>query len=305
MIDEGGQRMDNALARGLWSGPAVIAAAIVGGLVIGMVPANVWPVLLAKSDVPAAVSAELAFLAVYLWWVAGGGPPVRLRALRAECFGLNQLSPGHWAWGIAAGLSFAGTVHAAIVLLFRFEPFPAAVFHRGYDLAFIPSRSLQWLACIVSALSAGICEEVGFRGYMQKPIENRYGPPLAIFISSLFFTLIHLTKNWALLGMVPIVFGAGLLLGALARQSGTVIFGILGHWIMDIGLFAFWWTQIAGSFAQRTIFETGVDKSFLVECAAFFALLSFTLLAIRQLGRGSDRRAGAQMAQRRPGFSSA
>jgi Type II CAAX prenyl endopeptidase Rce1-like len=172
-----------------------------------------------------------------------------------------------------------------MILLFRFTQFPVADFHRGYDFSFIPSPSLQWLACIISALSAGICEEVGFRGYMQRPIEVRSGPVAAILISSIFFTLIHLSKSWALAGMVPIVFGAGVLLGLLARASGTLIFGMLGHWIMDIGLFAFWWTQIAGHFTQRTIFETGLDESFCIECAAFAVLLSFTLFAIVQLGR--------------------
>ena len=125
---------------------------------------------------------------------------------------------------------------------------------------------------------------------MQRPIENRNGPVVAILISSLLFMLIHLSKSWALLGMVPIVFGAGLLLGTLARASGTLVFGMLGHWIMDIGLFAYWWAQIAGTFAQKTIAETGADASFWIECVAFAAVLSFTLYAIGQLGhlhRGS------------------
>jgi hypothetical protein len=85
--------------------------------------------------------------------------------------------------------------------------------------------------------------------------------------------------------MVPIVFGAGLLLGTLARRSGTLVFAMLGHWIMDIGLFAFWWAQIAGPFTQKTIFQTGVDESFVIECAGFAVFLSFMLYAIRHLGR--------------------
>lgn len=298
--------MDKLHSLGFWNGLAVIAGAIVGGLVIGMVPANVWPLLLLRFGVPPAAAAEIVFLALFVWWAAGGGPPARLRAFRADCFRLGPISGLTWLWGIGAALAFAGTVHAAIILLFRLEPFPAAAFHRGYDLSFIPSRSLQWLACIVSALSAGICEETGFRGYMQRPIENRNGPVVAILISSLLFTLLHLSKGWALAGMVPIVFGAGLLLGALARQAGTLIFGMLGHWIMDIGLFAFWWAQIVGTFTQRTIFETGVDESFVIECVGFVALLALTLLATRQLGR--LRSAGAEalpVAQTRPEFSRA
>lgn len=61
---------------------------------------------------------------------------------------------------------------------------------------------------MVSPISAGICEETGLRGYMQRPIEQRHGAPVAILIPSLFAAL-HLTKAWATPGMVPIVFGTG------------------------------------------------------------------------------------------------
>lgn len=298
--------MNGTRSSGFWNGLAVIAGAIVGGIIVGMLPANVWPIFLFRLNMPAAAVPGIVFLALFAWWASGGGAPARLRALRADCFRRGPISTVQWMWGIGAALAFAATVHAAIVILFRFEPFPAAAFHRGYDFSFIPSRSLQWLACIISALSAGICEETGFRGYMQRPIEKRNGPVAAILISSLFFTVLHLTKSWALLGMVPIVFGAGLLLGTLARQSGTLVFNMLGHWVMDIGLFGFWWAQISGTFSQKTIFETGFDESFWIECAGFVVFLAFTLYAIRQLGRlrgtGAD---DTPVAHTRPEFSQA
>ena len=75
--------------------------------------------------------------------------------------------------------------------------------------------------------------------------------------------LLHLSKAWAVFGMVPIVFGAGLLLGLLAWSSGSLIASLLGHVVMDIGLFAYWWTGIAGTFTACPIIETGVDRSFL------------------------------------------
>jgi membrane protease YdiL (CAAX protease family) len=272
---------------GLWSRIPVIVRAIVGGLLIGMIPANVWLVLLVvlKLPVPEAAAAEIVFLAIYVWWARGGGPPASFKAVRADYFRVRSLSGTQWFWGVVAALSFAATVHAAIVLLFRFVPYPAAAFHQGYDLSHIPTRQLQYLACVVSALSAGVCEETGFRGYMQRPIENRHGATIAILISSLAFMLLHLTKGWALIGMVPIVFGAGLLLGTLARASGTLWFGILGHWIMDIGLFVFWWAQIGGTFNQRPVSETGMDGTFYAECAVFAAVLIVLLIAIVRLNR--------------------
>jgi hypothetical protein len=120
---------------------------------------------------------------------------------------------------------------------------------------------------------------------MQRPIEQRHGAPVAILISSLFFLALHLTKDWATPGMVPIVFGAGVLLGLLAWSSGSLIPGMIGHVVMDIGLFSYWWTGIAGDFTLRPITETGVDRPFLIEFAAFASSLFIVLLAISRLRR--------------------
>jgi membrane protease YdiL (CAAX protease family) len=275
--------MSEQNTKSFWSRVPVIIRAVFGGVLVGMIAANVWPILLLKIGMPMAAGAEVAFLALYVWWASGGGPPERFKARRADYFRVGRLSGAQWIWGIIAAVSFAATIHAAIVLLFRVVPFPAAAFHQGYDFSFIGSRQLQWLACVVSALSAGVCEETGFRGYMQRPIENRHGPVVAILISSLFFMLLHLTKDWALMGMIPIVFGAGLLLGALARASGTLLFCMLGHWIMDIGLFAFWWTQIAGTFTQRPVSEVGMGASFYIEFAIFAFALMLMLSATARL----------------------
>ena len=95
--------------------------------------------------------------------------------------------------------------------------------------------------------------------------------------------LIHLTKSWSLIGMVPIVFGAGVLLGTLAWASRSLVFCMIGHTIMDIGLFAYWWTQIAGTFSQRSISETGMDQMFYIECSVFAVALMVTLIAIARL----------------------
>ena len=273
----------NAQSQSIGQRVLIVIRAVIVGLLVGMIAANIWPLLPPSLGMPVAAGAEIVFLALYVWWVSGGGPPNSLRAARAENFRVRSLSAAQWTWGIVAAVSFAATIHAALVLLFRIVPFPAAAFHQGYDFSFIPSRQMQWLACIVSALSAGICEETGFRGYMQRPIEKSSGPIVAITVSSLVFMLLHLTKSWALIGMVPIVFGAGVLLGALARASGTLIFGMLGHWIMDIGLFAYWWTQIAGTFPQRPIAESGLDESAFAEVLVFAVVLMVLLIAMRRL----------------------
>jgi membrane protease YdiL (CAAX protease family) len=272
-------------APGRWAKLPVSLRAIVAGLLIALPAANVWALLVLNLGVPFAVLAEAIFLALYVWWAGGGGAPRSTRTARATSFRRGRLSSKQSSWGVIAALFFAATVHASIVLLFRLVPFPMAAFRQGYDFSFIPTLPLRWLAVVISAISAGICEETGFRGYMQRPIEQRHGAPLAILISSMFFMLLHLTKGWATLGMVPIVLDAGILLGLLAWSSGSLIPGMIGHVVMDIGLFAYWWTGIAGDFTARPITETGVNRPFLIACAAFGISLFVTLLAIWQLRR--------------------
>ena len=268
-----------------WSKLPIALRAIISGLLMALIPANVWPLLLLNLGVPLAAIGEVLFLALYVWWAGGGGSPRTTQAARATTFRRSTPTPMQWSWGFIAAFFFAVTIHASIVLLFRIVSYPMAAFRQGYDFSFIPSLPLRWLAVVVSATSAGICEETGFRGYMQRPIELRHGASVAILISSLFFTAVHLTKGWAMAGMVPIVFGAGVLLGLLAWSSGTLIFGMIGHVVMDIGLFAYWWTGIAGTFTARPITETGVDRPFLAACGALATSLLIVLLAISKLRR--------------------
>jgi len=269
--------------RGRWDSLPASLRAIINGLLITLFAANVWTPLIVGLGVPLGAPVEVGFLALFLWWASGGGPPLATQTARGAAFRKGALSPAGWARGLVAALSFAVTVHAAIVLLFRLVPFPTDAFQRGYDLSFIPSLPLKWLVVVISAGSAGICEETGFRGYMQQPIERRHGPALAILVSSIFFMLLHLTKGWATVGMIPIVLGAGVLLGLLAWSSESLIPGMIGHVTMDVGLFAYWWTGIAGDFTARPIAETGVDMPFLIACAAFATSLLVTLFMIWRL----------------------
>ena len=165
----------------------------------------------------------------------------------------------------------------------RLVPLSAAAFHAAYDFSRFPTLPLRWLACVISALSAGVCEEMGFRGYMQRPIERQHGPVLAIAVSSLMFMLLHLNKDWSVIGMTPIVLGAGVMFGILARGSRSLVFCMLGHWVMDIGLFAYWWTQIAGVFHERPIFETGIDLHFMIGTLVFSTAVLVFAYSCRRL----------------------
>src|SRR5258708_3722717 len=188
-----------------WMSLPISLRAIVSGFLIAALASNVWPLLLVSLGVPLAAIAEAIFLVLYVWWASGGGPPLAMQAARATAFRRGNLSSRRWFWSLIGAFFFATAVHASIVLLFRFVSFPMAAFRQGYDISFIHSLSLKWLAVVISAISAGICEETGFRGYMQQPIEHHHGAPVAILISSLLFMALHLTKGWATAGIFLIM----------------------------------------------------------------------------------------------------
>jgi membrane protease YdiL (CAAX protease family) len=268
----------------MWARIPTTARAIIAGLLIGLIGANVWSFLAVVLGFRWwTLLAEVVFLILYLTWASGWGPPAATGAARRTAFRARPLAALPWGWGLLAAVAFAITVHAALVVLFRLTPFPAADFHRGYDLSAAPNAITRWLIVVVAAASAGICEETGFRGYMQQPIESRHGPVVAIVVAAALFTVIHFNKDWLTLGLTPIVLGAGILLGTIAWASRSLVFSIIGHTLMDIGLFAYWWTQIAGVFSARTIFETGVDGAFWLACAALVGALAVTLWAVQRL----------------------
>ena len=273
----------------LWTKLPASLRAVVTGIAVFAVTANVWLLLLLTLNTVLAIALEIVFLGLVIWWSHGGGPPRAGKAFRHRVFRRTRLTAAQWRWGIIAALFFAATIHASIVLLFRFMPYPADAFRQGYNLSFIPSQGLRWVVVAVSAASAAICEEIGFRGFMQQPIEERHGLPAAIFTSSFFFMLVHLSKAWSSLGMVPIVFGAGILLGLLASYSASLIPCIIGHFVMDVGLFAYWWTGIAGTFSARPITETGLDRSFLIAGCSFAISLTLVLVAMVKLKKAPRR----------------
>jgi membrane protease YdiL (CAAX protease family) len=275
----------SAVEHGPWGRLPITLRAIVSGLAVGLIGANVWSLLLISCGPLVASIVEPVFLIAYLWWAIGRGPPRRTGEARRRAFRTPTLSAAGWLWGVIAAVALAASVNAAIVILFRLIPFPVAQFRQGYDLSYVPGAALRWVVVVIAAASAGICEETGFRGYMQQPLETRFSPRWAILTSAVFFTLVHLNKGFAGLGMIPIILGAGLLFGTLAWAARSLIPVMIGHTLMDIGLFAYWWTGIAGTFTARPIGETGVDAAFLVAVGVFAVAVGVCLTSIWRLRR--------------------
>jgi membrane protease YdiL (CAAX protease family) len=238
--------------------------AIFSGFLISTIGVTAWSILLLIVTPPWSVIPMI--IALWAYWKIFSGS-VNFRKVK--------LSPATWKWGTIAAICFVVVVQSSFIITFRIKEFPADQFTSDYKILEKMPLWTAWIMLIMGSVVAGICEETGFRGYLQTPLEKKYGPVTAIIVTSIIFTAIHLSKNWAH-PIIPHIFFASVLLGILAYKSGSLIPGIIGHSILDIFDYSFWWTNLAGGFKKETIFITGVDIHFITWILIFlFALYIF------------------------------
>jgi membrane protease YdiL (CAAX protease family) len=209
---------------------------------------------------------------LWLYWkyFSGSWWPRSTAEARSQNFRAVKLSPAVWKWSLAGTFFFVVILQSATVLTFRLIEFPAEA-SADYGLDALPVW-VAWITIIMASLVAGVCEEIGFRGYMQVPLEERYGPVVGITIVSIMFTVFHLNQAWAQPVLFQI-FAISTLFSILAYTSGSLIPSIIGHTIMDIFNFAFWWTDLAGDFEWQTIAVTGIDLLFITAVLTFVVSL--------------------------------
>lgn len=78
----------------------------------------------------------------------------------------------------------------------------------------------------VVAVVPAICEEVLFRGFVQKSFEQKFKPYFSIFITSLFFGLYHFNPY----GLVALI-SLGFYFGYAAYKSDSLVIPIILHFI--------------------------------------------------------------------------
>lgn len=262
--------------------PMVVRAIVVGFLVFAIVGSVAWTAIMILIPAPWSIGVMAIVLWVYLRYVSGSWWPKATTESRRACFRATKLPMRVWKWSLIAALLAAVLLESSLVVTFRIIEFPAEAWTLAYDVADAPIW-LVWLFILMAALVAGITEEVGFRGYMQVPLEGRYGPAVGITIVSIVFAVAHLNQAWAGgAGILIMLFGISALWGVLARVSGSLIPGMISHTAADIVNFSYWWTDVAGAFDKRSISETGIDTHFILWIAVFMTSLALFGLAARK-----------------------
>jgi membrane protease YdiL (CAAX protease family) len=271
VLDTTARNTASALLR-FWRRTPVLIRAILLAFLVTLVGVFTWQVLLIFVPSPWWFVLMAGMLWAFCKYFSGSWWPTTTAAIRKAYFRSTRLPADVWRWGLIAALLVVVVIESSAVITFRLVEFPAEAMDSGFDFSATPLWQV-WLFIIMAALVAGICEEVGFRGYGQVPLEKRYGPTVAITIISIAFLLFHLNQAWAPHVLFHL-FAVGVLWGVLAYATGSLLPGIISHTTADIINFSYWWTDVAGTFDKRPISETGIDAHFVVWAVVFVASLA-------------------------------
>jgi uncharacterized protein len=203
--------------RAIASGFLIAAAGIIPWTVLALLNAKFRP------DLPWAAVATAVYLTLLLAWLDGGGWPRSTREARRHHLKLWRPVSGAWRGN---NLLILLVLMAATIALYpawiAFTP------RRVPDLSGYPTTEIRVSLLFMGALVSGVVEEVAFRGYMQSQLE-RFGPTVAIVVTSLAFVLAHATSGLAALPLAGGLFVAGVLYGLLAQRSGSILPGMTIH----------------------------------------------------------------------------
>jgi len=219
------------------------------------------------------------FLVFYWRFLKGNGWPRATATARREGLRGEPIPVSVWRWSLlAGGLGLAASIVLFILShrLLRWPERPRADFSHIPTITLLPSL-------LMSAIVAGISEEAGFRGYMQGPLERRYGPVTAIAITSLAFGLAHLSHG-AFLPAILFDVAWGALYGLLTYLSGSTVPAIILHSSADaVEFFAAW--KFSPTKTTPLVWVTGPDRLLWFNCVLVVMLGSAAVWAFARLAR--------------------
>jgi len=259
----------NSAPATMWQRIPVLARSVVVGLLVLFFGAGAWSGLLFASfrltaRIPRATGPVFVIVGgVFLWaywrYLSGVGWPRRTAAARRQNLRGARLSGRVWAWALTAGALGVISYVALVVVWGRLIPLQA------WTMPDFSHYSFLTVLCILLAASveAGVVEEAAFRGYMQSPLETRYGQKVAIAIVSVIFGFVHLANGYhELTWLLPYaVFGA--ILGTLAYLTNSILPGLVLHAAGDAVRFFYTW-RFGPNPPQTLIWEAAPNRSFWV-----------------------------------------
>jgi membrane protease YdiL (CAAX protease family) len=125
--------------------------------------------------------------------------------------------------GIAFILIFGGAVQVLTHVL-NVAPPPRM-------LEMLPQTPIELIAWVFLSLTGGFCEEVIFRGYLQRQLSAlTHSVMIGIVLQALVFGMAHGYQGWKLMSLIALY---GACFGVLAHWRRSLRPGIIGHALQD------------------------------------------------------------------------
>jgi membrane protease YdiL (CAAX protease family) len=218
----------------LWNRVPVVVRAVVTGLAFASSGTLIWAYIVSLnlrygSSVPWSVPPAALYL--WLWWkyAAGKGWPRSTAEARRDSLRAFPVSDGAWGLAILAGIFGIAAALRILNITGRFITLPEQPVPP--ELAQI-SRLTLLVVSVMGSVVAGVVEEASFRGYMQRPIERRHGPIIAIAVTSIAFWLAHFTHpGYSVL--MPFYVAIGVTYGTMAYLTNSIMPGLVVHAVSD------------------------------------------------------------------------
>jgi membrane protease YdiL (CAAX protease family) len=245
-------------------------------------------------------------MVVYLWaywrFIRGDWGSPESAATRRQYLRAHALPGDVWPMALVSGLLGFGALLAFVAVMARLVTLPESA--QITTPAGMPAVT-GFMLLTVASLVAGVTEEAAFRGYMQTPIEQRYGLPLAILVNGTMFGLLHFPNHPdAVLTMLPYYIAVAAVYGGLTWAANSILPSLVLHVGGDVwSLGRLWMTgrpewQLSAA-SPALIWNTGVDARFMLASGSLVVLSMLTIRAYRDVHRLRHRTANPRREQAR------
>ena len=253
----------------LWRGLPVALRAVLTGVAVAAAGTVPWAGLVSanlrhESTAPWSVPIMAAYLWLYWrYFVRGWGWPRSTAETRRVDSRANRLPGEVWGAALLAGMLGLASVLLLQGILSRLVALPE---QRDIDPSQYPLVTvLLWV--VMGAVVSGVVEETAFRGYLQRPIERRHGPAIAILITGTVFGFGHSSHPEVGPVLLPFYVAVAAVYGALAYFTDStwpsLVLHAGGNMFGAFDLFARGRSEWALSAAPRPlIWESGPDTAF-------------------------------------------
>ena len=172
----------NAFGR-FWMKVPLVVRSILLGFGVSSIGIGIWVLLVTNIPVPWSIVGMGAILILYWMYFSGKWNPSNTQVFRRFCMRQINLKRPVWIWGLVAAFSIILFLNSGWILTFRIVEFQPEIFKTFRYVNDYPAW-MSWSIILMASLVAGICEEIGYRGYLQAPLEQKYGPIASISITS-------------------------------------------------------------------------------------------------------------------------